>query len=119
RATAGKHLLGEAAIDLRVPFEDHHIRAELLRFGERHPGFEPEPPCFVGARCNHAGADEDGFALETRVTELLDRGEKGVDVYVQDELGRCVRARWRARDNWLRSQLLSERRRGASTCTRS
>src|SRR4029453_2886728 len=85
RAAAREDLLGEAAVDLRVALEDHGLRAEPPRLAQRHPRAQPEAARLVGARRDHARADDDGPSLETRVPHLLDRREEGVDVDVEDD----------------------------------
>src|SRR5258706_305886 len=70
-AAGGEDLLREAAIDLRVPFEDDRRGTEPLRLRERHPRAQPEAPRLVRARGDHARAHDDGLALEPRIALLL------------------------------------------------
>src|SRR5260221_274314 len=67
RAAAAEDFFREAAIDLRVPFEDHGSRAASLGFRKRHAGSEPEASGLVRARGDHAGADDHRLAGEARI----------------------------------------------------
>jgi hypothetical protein len=87
QAATGEDLFGEAAIDLGVALEDHGLRAQALRLGERHAGLESERARFVRARRDHAGAHDHRLAAQARVALLLDRGEERVDVHVEDVVG--------------------------------
>ena len=85
RAAAAEDFFREAAIDLRVPFEDHGGGAASLRFRKRHAGSEPEAPGLVRARGDHAGADDHRLAGEARIEPLFDRHEERIDVDVKDD----------------------------------
>ena len=60
------------------------VRAPPQRFVERHRRRDPAGLGLVGPRRDDPGADRDRPAAEARVAQLLDRGEEGVDVQVQD-----------------------------------
>src|SRR5262249_40925106 len=82
-ATLEDHLR-EAAIDLRMSFEDHGAGAQAPRLAQGHARVEAKASRLVRARGDDAGAHDHRLPRQARIAQLLDRGEERVDVDVQD-----------------------------------
>ena len=62
-----------------------HRRARAAGLAQGLTGVAAEAARFVGARCDDAVPHDHGPAAQVRVTELLDRGKKSVQVDMKDD----------------------------------
>ena len=88
--------LAQPVRGLRVAVAEDRDRAAPGGFGQAHPRVHAEAPRLVGAGHHQVArigwpADDDRPAAELGVERLLDRGQEGVHVEVQDAAG--IRAR--------------------------
>ncbi len=84
------HLLGDLVVLATVHAQEDPLRAETHRLRGGHGGVHPELACFVGGGRNDApplrrSPDDDGPPAQLRSVALLDRGEEGVHINMQDQ----------------------------------
>src|SRR5882724_4114915 len=78
------HALGKIGVVLILSGDDDGLRADAQGFAEAHRGFYAAGFGFVARRGYAAAAYQNGFAAQLGIEDLLDRGEKGVYVNVDD-----------------------------------
>jgi hypothetical protein len=60
------------------------VRAEPAGLAPAHSAVDPEDARLVAGRHHHSTTDDHRTAAEARVVPLLDRGEEGIGVGMQD-----------------------------------
>ena len=87
----GEDLVGEFAVAGVADGDDDGVGTEAFGGGHGHGGAAAEGAGFVGGGGDDAAravvADEDGLAAECGMIKLLDGGEEGVHVEVEDGAG--------------------------------
>src|SRR5882724_9261431 len=78
------HALGKIGVVLILSGDDDGLRADAQGFAEAHGGFYAEEFCFVAGRSDAAASYQHGLAAQLGIEDLLDGGEKGVDVHVNN-----------------------------------
>ena len=86
----GKHQSGEEFVFIEIAGQKNQPGAEAAGQGGGHGGVNAELAGFVRGRGDDAAlftTHSDGFASQTRVGRLLDGGEEGVGIKVDDGVG--------------------------------
>src|SRR5207245_1502361 len=66
--------------------QDDQVLAQLPGFPQAHPRAHSITARFVAATGDNAGANRDRPAAQPGIVTLLDRGEEGVDIHMNDGL---------------------------------
>ena len=86
------HLLARLAVGVEPAAQERRVRAAGPCLAARHRRADAERPGLVGRRGHDAAAagaaDDDRLAAQRRLVALLDGGEEGVQVEVEDRRGR-------------------------------
>ena len=95
RGELAQHLhdpLARVAVGVEAPAEERGVRTAGARLAARHRRADAVAPGLVRRGGHHAppagAADDDGLAAQRGLVALLDGGEEGVQVEVEDRRGR-------------------------------